>query len=195
MNAEDNTKDRILQAALDLFWSRSVGSVSMDMVCKRASVSKSSLYHFFASKSDLVVETYAFHWSRVARDYAEVFTADRSGEDQLKAYVDITLRDMATQQIECGCVIGCPYVLGAAEMSTLDERVRTTIEGIFERIISLIERAVIAGCEAGTFTVANPREAAHDIYTMMTGAVLQSRARNAPREISSVWPIMRARLA
>ena len=195
MSEAETTRERILQATLDLVWARSVGNVSTDMVCKRAKVSKSSLYHFFPSKSDLVVAAYEFHWKRVAADYAQVFSASMPAEEQLQAYVAITIVDLARQKEETGKVLGCPYVLGAAEMSTLDEKVRAVVESVFDRIIGFIEKAVALGVKAGKFKVEDARAAAQDLYMMMTGAVLQSKVRNSPDFVRHVWPMMRARLA
>ncbi|RUX22681.1 TetR/AcrR family transcriptional regulator [Mesorhizobium sp. M2A.F.Ca.ET.037.01.1.1] len=190
----ETTQERILQATLDLIWARSVGNVSTDMVCKRAKVSKSSLYHFFPSKSDLVVAAYEFHWKRVAADYAQVFKESMTAEEQLKAYVAITTVDLARQKELTGKILGCPYVLGAAEMSTLDEKVRAVVESVFDRIIGFLEKAVAVGVRAGSFKVDDARVAAQDLYMMMTGAVLQSKVRNSPDFIGHVWPMMRARL-
>ncbi|MER9947238.1 TetR/AcrR family transcriptional regulator [Mesorhizobium sp. M0047] len=195
MSEVETTQERILQATLDLIWARSVGNVSTDMVCKRAKVSKSSLYHFFGSKSDLVVAAYEFHWKRVAADYAEVFKVSAAAEEQLQAYVSITVADMMRQKQRTGKVLGCPYVLAAAEMSTLDENVRAVVESVFDRIIGFLERAVSIGVKSGSFRVEDARTAAQDLYMMMTGAVLQSKVRNAPEFILHVWPMMRARLS
>lgn len=193
--SDDNTRERILRATLGLVWARSVGSVSTEMVCKAAKVSKSSLYHFFPSKSDLVVAAYEFHWQRVAADYSQVFDPTLTGEQQLQAYVDLTISDFRRQKRDMGKVLGCPYVLAAAEMSTLDEKVRAVVEGVFDRIIHLIDKAVTAGVKVGAFKVDDTRAAAQDLYTMMTGAALQSKVRNSPEFISRVWPMMRARLS
>lgn len=193
--SDDTTRERILRATLELIWARSVGNVSTEMVCKAAKVSKSSLYHFFPSKSDLVVAAYEFHWQRVAADYTKVFDPALTGEEQLQAYVAQTIGDFRRQKRDTGKVLGCPYVLAAAEMSTLDEKVRRVVESVFDRIIRLIDRAVASGVAAGTFRAEDTRAVAQDLYMMMTGAVLQSKVRNAPDFISHVWPMMRARLS
>src|SRR5271156_4170785 len=64
------TKDKLLRVGFDLIWDSSYGSVSVDDICKRAGINKGSFYHFFPSKSDLVVEAYEAHWreSRPALD-------------------------------------------------------------------------------------------------------------------------------
>ena len=194
MKAAEFTRERILQATLELIWARSIGHMSMDMVCKEAGVSKSSLYHFFASKSELIVAALEYHWGNISKGYAIAFDMAKPGEDQLQAYVKITLEDLSRQKRETGKVRGCPYVLGAAEMSTLDEKIRALIENVFDRIIKLIERAIRSGISAGTFLKVDARTAARNFYMLMNGAVLQSKVRNSTDFIADVWPMMRHRL-
>jgi len=51
--AED-TRDRIITAAVALFYGEGIRSVSMDAVAERAGVTKRTLYYHFQSKDDLV---------------------------------------------------------------------------------------------------------------------------------------------
>jgi AcrR family transcriptional regulator len=47
-------KDRLLDAAAELFYSRGIASTGIDTITARAGVAKMSLYNNFASKTDLV---------------------------------------------------------------------------------------------------------------------------------------------
>ncbi len=48
------TRERIIRAASQLFYSEGIGGVSVDAVAERAKVTKRTLYYHFASKDDLV---------------------------------------------------------------------------------------------------------------------------------------------
>src|SRR5471030_1104271 len=54
---------RLKQAALDLMWEESYGSVTIDDICQRANVKKGSFYYFFKSKADLAVAALEKLWS------------------------------------------------------------------------------------------------------------------------------------
>ncbi|WP_193188164.1 TetR/AcrR family transcriptional regulator [Nisaea sediminum] len=49
-----NTKDRIIEAADELFYSGSIRETSVDRIAERAGVTKKTLYYHFRSKDDLV---------------------------------------------------------------------------------------------------------------------------------------------
>jgi len=50
-----DTKQKLIDTALELIWKSSYGSVSVDDICKAADVKKGSFYHFFPSKVDLAI--------------------------------------------------------------------------------------------------------------------------------------------
>jgi AcrR family transcriptional regulator len=70
-----SAKDRLLDAAAELFYSQGVGATGIDAITMRAGVAKMSLYNNFESKTDLVnayiqrrhAEWLAFYGERVAK--------------------------------------------------------------------------------------------------------------------------------
>ena len=58
---ETDTKERILKGALELFLKYGVRSVSMDDVARHLSVSKKTLYQYFADKDEIVTMVSEFH--------------------------------------------------------------------------------------------------------------------------------------
>ena len=62
MKQESESKRKLLEAAIDLIWKSSYGSVSVDDICEKAGVNKGSFYYAFKSKSDLAVAAYERYW-------------------------------------------------------------------------------------------------------------------------------------
>lgn len=52
-----NARSRILEAAADLFYRKGIANVGVDEVALKSRIAKMTLYHHFASKDDVVVET------------------------------------------------------------------------------------------------------------------------------------------
>ena len=50
-----DTRDRIVQAAMELFWEKGFGSTSIADILGRAQVNSGSLYHVFPGKQYLLV--------------------------------------------------------------------------------------------------------------------------------------------
>lgn len=50
-----STKDRLIAAALKLFYAEGIGAVTVDAIAAKAGVTKRTLYYHFSSKDDLIV--------------------------------------------------------------------------------------------------------------------------------------------
>ena len=50
-----DTRWRIIEAAMHLFWEKGYGSTSIADILARAGVNSGSLYHFFPGKQDLLI--------------------------------------------------------------------------------------------------------------------------------------------
>src|SRR3954452_3270990 len=51
---EVNTRDRIMQAAHELFYQHGIRSITMDDIAKHLSISKKTIYQFFEEKDQIV---------------------------------------------------------------------------------------------------------------------------------------------
>jgi AcrR family transcriptional regulator len=85
--AQPGARDRILEAAYELFARRGIRDVGVDEVIERAGVAKASLYRHFRSKDDLVVAFLELREERWTLEWVEA-EARRRGttpEEQLLA--------------------------------------------------------------------------------------------------------------
>jgi AcrR family transcriptional regulator len=57
----DNTKERILQAAYELFYRKGFARVGVDLIAEKAGVTKRTLYNHFKSKDHLLTDVVHFH--------------------------------------------------------------------------------------------------------------------------------------
>src|ERR671919_63067 len=53
--AGKDTRARIIEAAMELFWAKGYGSTSIADILSRSQVNSGSLYHFFPGKQDLLI--------------------------------------------------------------------------------------------------------------------------------------------
>ncbi|OYT42985.1 hypothetical protein B6U90_07410 [Thermoplasmatales archaeon ex4484_6] len=98
MTAEHETKQRIMQAAFELFCVRGYDRVSLSEIADRAGVSKGGLFHHFDSKYDLAKATLIW-WadSNMKTVLEEVNRGGVSPERALGSFVDMTL-DMISEE-------------------------------------------------------------------------------------------------
>jgi len=106
-----NLRQRILQAASELFYSQGIKATGIEAVVKRAGTNKMTLYNYFPSKDDLVV---AFLSQRdlELRTWIAAEVDQRPGQpaDKLLAIFDVIGEWMATPEFR-----GCAFINAAAE--------------------------------------------------------------------------------
>lgn len=68
--ADSDTRQRILEAAAELFPQYGIKAVSMDDIAKRLSISKRTLYELFSDKQELLLATMDYN-SRLVKEYAQ----------------------------------------------------------------------------------------------------------------------------
>ncbi len=64
-----------MDAVLELIWSGSYGSTTIDHICEKAGVKKGSFYYFFDSKAELAAEAFEANWlnHRAEFDWIHLF--------------------------------------------------------------------------------------------------------------------------
>lgn len=80
-----DTKQRILDAALDVFGERGYRGASVDDVAAAAGVTKGAVYYYFEDKDDLARDLQHVLWERLAQDALAVYDAERPAVDNLLA--------------------------------------------------------------------------------------------------------------
>ncbi len=66
------TKDRILKAALELFFRYGIKSITMDDIAKHLSMSKKTIYQFFSDKDELVHSLFMQSLEEDERDFVAI---------------------------------------------------------------------------------------------------------------------------
>lgn len=85
------TRDRLLQAAVDMFARNGFHAIGVDAIIAAAGVSKQTFYNHFESKDDLVLATLEFRREAESQLFARLFE-ELAGTDpraQLYAHIDV----------------------------------------------------------------------------------------------------------
>ncbi|CAN5339924.1 hypothetical protein BH09BAC3_BH09BAC3_07610 [soil metagenome] len=82
MEEKDN-KDRILKGSEELFMRYGIRTVSMDDVARHLSMSKKTLYQYFADKDEIVTMVAAFHMEKDKEQFEAFHTSAKNAIDEL----------------------------------------------------------------------------------------------------------------
>ena len=133
MSIELPTRQRILDAALDLFGSRGVDAVSLDEIAREVGVRKQTVLYWFPSKDELVdalLETVA------AELVVLIDAAVRSSSEDPLDRVDAVVRAVFRPAVRRPALLGL-----VREMSRLPEaqadRLRARLQPLIDRLVEL----------------------------------------------------------
>jgi TetR/AcrR family transcriptional repressor of nem operon len=166
-----STRDRLIAAAIRLFWEKGYGSTSVADVLHAAQVNSGSLYHFFPGKQDLllaVLEAY-----RGGIDEMLLAPAWKGVRDPIERIFAL-LAGYRRSIVTTDCVYGCPIGSLALEIHEPDPPVRRALADNFDAWVDAVERCLIAA-GAQLPKRLDRRELAHFVLTTMEGGVMQAR--------------------
>ena len=116
-----DTRERILRAAMELFWEKGYQSTSMADLFARAGINSGSLYHFFPGKQDVLVAVLTAYRDGIGPMLLEpAWAAESDPIERVFALLD-RYRMLIVQT---DCTYGCPIGSIALELHEPDPAVR-----------------------------------------------------------------------
>jgi len=176
-----NTKQKIVDSAMQLFWQNSYEAVGTDLICKTAGIRKGSLYHFFPSKDDLALEVVNQRWEMFEKQILKLsFDPDTPPIKRFYRFSDI-LSNMACRiKDKSGDVYGCPFGNFASELSTSKTAIRGRIAEIFDEYTAYFERSLTDAVKNGDLANIDIKSTARILFAGVQGSVLLAKANNNP---------------
>jgi len=169
-HATDNrpARDRLLDAASELFYEHGVHTVGIDTIIERAGVAKATLYSAFGSKEELVrAYLEARHASRRATVLAEMELHD-DPRGKLLALFDVLVTTVKRPQFR-----GCAFANASAESGPDSAAAEVTRKARAWLLAVMAEQATALGA-------ADPAGLARQLTLLYDGALAQSRLDRGP---------------
>ena len=188
MGRTSDARDRLLQAALDLIWTNSYGTVSVDQICECAGVKKGSFYYFFPSKSDLAVEAYEAHWQQKRPEMDRIFSPQVPPLLRLESLCTCLYEGQKAKAAAYGRVCGCPYASVGMEVATQDEKIRVKSEELMHRTLRYLESAISDVARDGFAVVEDPVAMSRQIYSLILGLMIRAKVQNDPEVLRELGP-------
>ena len=171
MSIELPTRQRILDAALDLFGTRGVDAVSLDEIAREVGVRKQTVLYWFPSKDELVdavLETVA------AELVVLIDAAVRSSSEDPLDRVDAVVRAVFRPAVRRPALLGL-----VREMSRLPEpqadRLRARLQPLIDRCVEYFALEM----DKGRLRRGDPRLIASLAYATVTGLATEPEALRA----------------
>jgi AcrR family transcriptional regulator len=170
-------RERLLQAAYDLFTKRGIGQVGIDAIIARSGCAKASLYANFKSKDDLVIAYLDRREKLWTRDWLETEIRLRASdpEDRLLAIFDLYDDWFRKRSFE-----GCAFVNAFLE-TRADGRLQDAAADQLAKI-----RAIVEGL-AREARLPEPRNLARIWHILMKGAIISACEGDRDAALGAKW--------
>ena len=178
--APRDTKQKLIDTALELIWQSSYGAVSVDDICRAADVKKGSFYHYFPSKSALAVAILDFMFEDGRADMDACFSPDVPPLERFERLTDKWLAEQREALAKYGRVCGCPFTSIGSEMAVQDELICAKVQEMIGRIERYFESALRDAVAEGLLPAATDiKTKASEIYAYAIGAEMMARIQNS----------------
>ncbi|HYG29457.1 MAG TPA: TetR/AcrR family transcriptional regulator [Allosphingosinicella sp.] len=166
-----DTRGRIVQAAMELFWEKGYGSTSIADILSRSQVNSGSLYHYFPGKQDLLVAVLEAYRDGIGPMLLD--PAWEGVEDPIER-VFALLAKYRSLIVATDCSYGCPIGSLALELHEPDPAVRERMAENFEAWTAAI-RACLDEAADRLPRDLDRQAAAEFVLAVMEGGVMQAR--------------------
>jgi TetR/AcrR family transcriptional repressor of nem operon len=178
MGRVSDAKERLMEAVRELIWAGSYGSTTIDQICDKAGVKKGSFYHFFESKADLAVTAITEDWKRRRPEFDALFSSTVPPLERIRNYCEHCYKFQGEMRRKCGCVLGCPLFALGSEVSTQEDKLQKTIQGILEQKRKYLESAIRDAHAAGLVDVPDAAAKARILFCYYQGLLTDARINN-----------------
>ena len=166
-----DTRQRIVEAAMELFWLKGYGSTSIADILSRSQVNSGSLYYFFPGKQDVLVAVLEAYRDGIGPMLLEPAW---SGVDDPVDRLFALLGSYRRALVETDCTYGCPIGSLALELHEPDPPVRALLAANFTAWVDAVEGCLSAAPER--FPVGTDLRALAELaLNVMEGGVMQAR--------------------
>jgi AcrR family transcriptional regulator len=156
-------RQRLLDAAADLFYRQGINAVGVDRISKQAGVSKRTLYQQFGSKDQLVAESLAAFGPSIIETY--IRASDQSGPP--RELILAVFDGLGSWSASAG-FRGCPFVNTATELTDPGHPARQVARDFKLRLRDYFAQLAERG------GAASPQQLADQLIVVFDGAIVQA---------------------
>jgi TetR/AcrR family transcriptional regulator, transcriptional repressor for nem operon len=188
MTAVLSPRERVIKTALHLFYTEGFHAVGTNQICTEAGVNKSTLYHLFPSKVDMVLAALEVYAGDLTKKFQQIAKSKVTATQKLECIFETPFLVNQDLKAQFGNVKGCFVGNIALELSSHEERVRTYLTHVFQSWAEAIEPIVrevttLQNSGADNSTNIDTIKVSRSIIAYLQGAILLAKTNNDPQVI------------
>jgi len=178
------TRERIVDAAAELFYAQGLRAVSADKIIERAGITKVTFYRHFPTKDDLIV---AYLERRAAWERGAILGASEAAHGNVDETIRLVSEGIGREACTPG-FRGCPFINAAAEYADADHPVRRVVNEHRAWFRSMLEKLT------ASIGIDDPA-VAEELMMLRDGAMVSGYLSNADKVSAALLSASRAVIA
>ena len=173
------TRERIVEAAGELFLTRGMAATTLDDVKASAGVSSSQLYHYFDNKGHLVQAVAVLHTENIVAAQGPMLLGLQD-LDGLRNWAMFVVDDFDS----LGCCGGCPLGSLGGEIAEYDELARQAVSASLRRWEGVLRDGLTKLVDTGALASnADPEALALGLIVALQGGLLLGKIHRSARPL------------
>ncbi|MGK7914935.1 MAG: TetR/AcrR family transcriptional regulator [Prochloraceae cyanobacterium] len=177
MSKAQETRDKIVQQAAELFNTKGYSGASISDIMRATGLKKGGIYNHFKSKEELTLFAFDYAFQCVSQRLQDSLRTKGSAKERLIAVVSTYLSYVEDPPI----VGGCPILNAAIESDDIHSALRDRVLQAMNSWRSLISRLVEKGIAKGEInSKVEPDKVATIVISTIEGAIMMSKLYRDP---------------
>lgn len=174
----ENQREVILEIAENLLREKGYNGWSYQDIASAVGIKKASIHYYFPHKEDLGCELIGYYHQKSHNVLAEADLKLKSAKEKLEAFVHLYGQVLDAPHSYCLCG------MLAADLTTLPEKMQTTLKTSFEKQKSWVAHVLDEGIKRGEFSkIDSCEEESALIVSSLQGMLLMARLEKHPQEV------------
>jgi AcrR family transcriptional regulator len=165
-DVSEERKDQILDAATDVFAKKGFNETRMDDIVTKSGLSKGTLYWYFKSKDEIILNILERMFSREFQELESLVDADQTATERLLYFTDRAIEDI--RRMLRLMPLAYEFVAWAFRRKFVQEAFKRYINRFMDVLVPIIQQ----GTDAGEFRDIDPHAAAIAIGAIFEGTIL-----------------------
>ena len=183
MSKAEDTRNRIIRQAADLFNQQGYAGASLSDVMQATGLQKGGIYNHFGSKDELALAAFDYAAQQTSLRYIRAVQVQTGAIAQLHAIVDTFHRSIEESSIQGGC----PILNTAVDSDDAHPALRQRVQQVLYQWRGLISRIVQQGVRQGDLQpTAAGDEVATIMISMLEGSLMMTKLYGDPIHMDRV---------
>lgn len=165
-DVSEERKDQILDAASEVFAKKGVHETRMDDIVKQSGLSKGTLYWYFKSKDEIVLNIFERIFSREFKDLENLVNEDGTATERLIRFANHTSEDV--KRMLCLMPLAYEFMGWAFRKKFVQNAFKLYINKFMDILVPVIQQ----GIDSGEFRDIDPQSAAITLGAIFEGTIL-----------------------